>query len=425
MTPRNEHNRYFLYRDPAIGPYWTAVAELVGTPVYIYDADQISSAIRAITTSIPYSKCRIHYAMVANCNPAILRVVTEAGAGLHANTMGDVVVARHCHVQATQVVVSGSNFAAADLQELARYGARLNCDASDQIEQYTRYRPQRPPGVRLHLKGLAERIGVCQGELTSIAAFCRRNGSTLAGLHVYRGTGIGRCDAFVAVLRELNDAARSVRDLEYIDIGGGFGVDYRDGSKQIDWASFGGEISETARELSEYHGREIEVLIEPGRSVVASAGVLIARIVSVKVREGVQYIGTDASVANLSVPSVFGPPRRCTLLQSRREQPMYTTHVCGATTFSRDFLAKHIKLPRARIGDLVAIHDCGAYAYSMSSHFLNMARPPEVLVENGSVRLIRRRESYADLLSHAEDLRIAGLEAEGSDRCTRKKRIVP
>jgi diaminopimelate decarboxylase len=143
----------------------------------------------------------------------------------------------------------------------------------------------------------------------------------------------------------------------------------------------------------------INLIIEPGRSSVAGCGTLLAKVVSVKWQGEKQIIGVDSTIANIAVISVHGGYREIITLKNSTSQK-YLTDVCGNTTYSRDYLGKNCQLPALEIDDIIAILDVGAYGYAMSSHFLHRPRPAEVLLENGTYHLIRKREDYSILLNN-------------------------
>jgi diaminopimelate decarboxylase len=192
-------------------------------------------------------------------------------------------------------------------------------------------------------------------------------------------------------------------DWQYLDFGGGFGYPYKHGGVAFDWEWFGRALTDRF----EQQAKIINLVIEPGRAAIAGCATLLAKVISVKWQDEVQVVGVDTTVANLSVPSVHGGYREIEVLttqdSSTRSSTHPTTHptnVCGNTTYSRDYLGKNCQLPALKIGDIIAILDVGAYGYAMSSHFLHRPRPPEVLLENGTDRLIRHREDYSVLLNH-------------------------
>jgi diaminopimelate decarboxylase len=159
-------------------------------------------------------------------------------------------------------------------------------------------------------------------------------------------------------------------------------------------------------------GRNIELVIEPGRAAIAGCATLLTKVVSVKWQSEKQIIGVDTTVANLSVPAVHGGYREIVAWKKSKivrlrevevqnlKSKIHLTDVCGNTTYSRDYLSRNCYLPELAIGDIIGILDVGAYGYAMSSHFLHRLKPAEVLLENHLHRLIRKREEYSVLLSN-------------------------
>lgn len=379
-----------------------AVAEDIGTPLYLYDAAMMRKTYHQIISSIPYSPSRIFYAAVANGNPTIIRCFNQQGASIHANTVGDAWIALEAGVPRQDLVLTGSNLTATDLDFVVEHSLYVNLDSLNQLEAYLERQPYVPPGVRVHLDCMGKsRIGLSVDEIPDAIKLCERAGLPLAGLHFYGGTGTMGIQRYVEPFNELFQIARQIPHLKYVDVGGGFGFDYRTSSEQgVDWQALGSLLNQHMAALSNFHKRPIELWLEPGRCLVAGAGILLTRIVDVKVRDGIRYLGTDTSVANIAVLSVHGGHRRVVALTGTERGEPVICNLCGSSTFSRDFVATNVALPPLERGDLVAILDCGAYGYAMSSNFLSRTRPAEVFCDGSEVYLIRRRETYADLLSH-------------------------
>ncbi len=172
-------------------------------------------------------------------------------------------------------------------------------------------------------------------------------------------------------------------DLEFIDLGGGFGVAYRRNQDALDLAVLGAEVDRRMAALEHRVGRPLRLLLEPGRILVATCGTLLVRVVSVKQRGGRRFVGVDSSVAHFVVPSVYGAFHRVEVMNPRSQPLEVPTDLCGNTTHSQDFLGRSLRLPELRPGDVIAIRDVGAYGYAMSSHFLNRPRPAEVVLDDG------------------------------------------
>ena len=193
-----------------------------------------------------------------------------------------------------------------------------------------------------------------------------------------------------------------------MNLGGGYGVGYRDGEPDLDVDAVGHVVAGRLESFSRRRKEEIRLVVEPGRVLVASAGSLLMTVVSVKHRGGRRYVGVDTTVGNIVVPSVYHGYHRIEPVLPRGNTLELTTDVCGNTTHSGDYIARDVRLPRVEPGDVLALRDVGAYAYAMSSHFLNRPRPAEVVLDGGEAILTTRRETLDDLVALYEPGVLAG-----------------
>ncbi|PYQ54778.1 MAG: decarboxylase [Acidobacteria bacterium] len=371
-----------------------------GSPLYVYDAPAVRAAYRALVAAFAYSPLDAHYAIVCNKNRYLVRALAELGAGVHASTPGDAHAALAAGIPADRIVYSGSNLDARDLDYVVGRGLRLNLDSVDQVGDVTGRGGLREVGLRLLVDDdeRLDRIGVTRAELPEAVRRAREGGVRITGLHMYAGTNTRRVDRFLECFDRLLAASDALDALEFLDLGGGYGVSYRDGEAPLDVATLGREVAARMRALSAARGRAVRLLLEPGRILVAAAGTLLMRVVSVKHRGGRRYVGTDATVGNVAVESVYHPFHRVDALAARSPALDVPTQVCGNTTHSRDYLARECRLPALEKGDLLALRDVGAYGYAVSSHFLNRPRPAEVVLDGEAEHLTTRRETLDDLL---------------------------
>jgi diaminopimelate decarboxylase len=381
-----------------------------GSPLYVYQGDRLRETIRRISGAVPYPRTQFHFASVTNGNVALLQVFQKADWGLHANTPGDVYLGVQAGFEPGKIVYTGSNLSREDMQQVLGWGVRtFNLDSVAQVQLFCDVcgaevggdAGEVRLGLRLNLPEITgdSRIGVRPEEFPAAIAMAKSVGLKLSGLHFYRGTGTNATQAFTQVIDAVIATAQLLPDWEYLDFGGGFGYPYHAGGVAFDWELFGAELAQKLTAV----GREIELVIEPGRAAIAGCASLLARAISVKWQENKQIVGVDTSIANLAVLSVHGGYREIVTLQSPQgelAQTWHPTDVCGNTTYSRDYLGRNCRLPALQMGDIVAILDVGAYGYAMSSHFLHRPRPAEVLLEAGGHRLIRRREDYCVLLNN-------------------------
>ncbi|MGE5187015.1 MAG: diaminopimelate decarboxylase family protein [Acidobacteriota bacterium] len=375
------------------------LASRFGTPLYVYDAEIVRDRYRAIRAAFHRAATRVHFAAVCNPNVHLLRLLRAEGAGIHANTPGDAACALAAGFSGGDIVFSGSNASEDDLAFLVGHGLHVNVDSLDDLRRAVRVAPGRPVGLRIHVADVLpeSRVGLREHELADALAIATAAGSPIVAVHVYCGTHgqlVGRyLDAAVRLLGH----AESLPELECINLGGGFGYDYRDGSS-FPFGELASVVESRIDELARSRGRDILLRVEPGRALVAPAGVLLSAVRSVKQGQGRRYIGLDTTVANFVSPQVHGAHRRAVAVEARPPAGD-RADLCGCTTYSRDLVARDAPLPLLEVGDLVAILDAGAYGYCMAGRFLNRPRPAEVFVDRGEARLVTRRETYADLIA--------------------------
>lgn len=373
-----------------------------GSPLYVYDADGIRAAYRRFAAAFGHHQpSTIHYAIVCNKNRYIVRMLGALGAGIHANTPGDAYAALAAGIPAARVVYSGTNLDESDLRFILDRGIRMNLDSLDQLRDATALAGTRTPIPSVGLRFLIDdehrgnRIGVTRDELPEALAIAKQAGTKIAGLHMYAGTNTRRASRFVECLDRLVDASRLLPDLAFVDIGGGFGIAYDDDEPELDLETLGKVAAERVASL----GEGVELVCEPGRSIVGPFGSLMMTVVSVKERGGRRYVGVDSTVGNVVVPSVYHTRHRIDALGADGPALDVPTDVCGNTTHSRDFLGRDLRLPAVKRGDRLVLRDVGAYGYAMSSHFLNRPRPAEVVLDGGAAHLTTRRETFEDLLA--------------------------
>ncbi|MDD1413735.1 decarboxylase [Dolichospermum sp. ST_con] len=381
--------------------------QVYGSPIYVYDGDFLRQTIAHITQSIRYPHTKFHFASVTNGNIALLKIFKAAGWGLHANTPGDIYLGLNAGFHPHNIVYSGSNLNQEEMAQVLDWGVTtLNLDSISQLRLLSevflshvkRHRRGEEEELRLGLRlNVSEdsRIGVTSADFDEAVSITQSVGLKVSGLHFYRGTGTNATSAFTDVIDQVLEIGQKLPDWQYLDFGGGFGYPYHQNGAAFDWKLFGDELSTKINNLD----RKINLLIEPGRAAIAGCATMLAKVISVKWQGKKQIIGVDSTIANISVISVHGGYREIVTWKNSTSEK-YLTDVCGNTTYSRDYLGKSCQLPALEIGDIIAILDVGAYGYAMSSHFLHRPKPAEVLLENSTHRLIRKREDYSVLLNN-------------------------
>lgn len=391
-----------------------ALAERHGTPLYVYSAAMIRARVNAFTRaflSIPHTLC---YSVKANSTLAILRLVAGEGAGFDVVSGGELQrVLRVGRKNASKVVFSGVGKAAAEMELALRSGILLfNIESASELNLLSatakRLKKRAAVAVRVNpdvsakthpyiSTGLHQhKFGVPIPEARKLyAQAAKQPYLTVAGVSVHIGSQITDVGSFQAALERVAELVRVLRkqghDIRYIDAGGGLGISY-EGAQ----GSFEKQISAYAKAvLAPLRGLKLHVLLEPGRSIVGPAGVLLTRVLYRKTNNRKRFLIVDAAMNDLLRPSLYGAYHEIVPL-SRKSREIEITDVVGPICETGDFFARDRKLPLVSEGDLLAILDVGAYGSVLGSTYNTRGRAAEVLVDGPKARVIRRRESVQD-----------------------------
>jgi diaminopimelate decarboxylase len=387
-------------------------AERFGTPLFLYSRAAVEDSWRAYEDAFAPVPHQICYAVKANGNGAILRLLAGLGAGADIVSGGEMRAALRAGFPPERIVFAGVGKTDEELAlGLDRGIGEFNAESEDEIVRIARAAVARGSVARVSLRvnpdidpqthpyvstGLGEaKFGVPISEAGSIL---RRSGDLdgirIVGLQCHLGSQITDLEPLAAAARDLAGLSRELLDegfdLETIDLGGGLGVDYEGGT--------GADPSALAeRVLPAVAGLPLTLVLEPGRSLVAEAGALLTRVLYVKENRGRRFVIVDAGMNDLLRPALYQAFHRVEPATSRGG-PLSEVDVVGPVCETGDFLARGRPMERPTPGDLLVVRDTGAYGFAMSSRYNMRPRPAEALVEGGEVRLIRRRETFDDLV---------------------------
>lgn len=401
-----------------------AIAAEHGTPLYVYSAAEIAARYRAIDAAFAGYPHAIHYALKANSTLAIARLLRSFGAAADANSGGEIDVALRAGFIPAQIVFTGVGKTRAELAQAIELGVKaINVESAGEIERISaialeqqtrvavafRVNPDIDARSHPHISTgrKTNKFGIGIDDVGPLARRVRElPGVDLVGLHAHVGSQITNLDpltraaaALVALARELHDEGTRI---EHLDLGGGLGVSY-DGSPVPGAREYADAVLPLVRDSG------YSILLEPGRQILAPAGVLLTRVVDVKERgsEGNSDVGrgrsklfvvTDAGMTELIRPMLYDAFHRIEPVVER-DAPLVDCDVVGPLCESSDTIGKDRRLPHPEVDELLAIRDTGAYGSVMASNYNRRLLPAEVLVENGTPRLIRRRQTIDDLLA--------------------------
>jgi len=408
-----------FYRDGAAlvcdGVPLDAIAAAEGTPLYVYSAATIASRYRAIDEAFAGHPHSIHYALKANSTLAIARLLRGLGSNADANSGGEIEVARRAGFTPSQIVFTGVGKTRAELGHAIDLGVRsINVESEGEIERIEALSRERKVRTKIAVRvnpdvdarthphistGLkTNKFGIPLDQVRALCARTRgRPNVEIVGLHAHVGSQITNMEPLAHAAAALVTLARELAidgtTIEHLDIGGGLGVSY-DGSPVPEAADYARAVLPVLRESG------IAIVLEPGRQIIAPAGVLLTRVVDVKPQpgDGRLFVVMDAGMTELIRPMLYNAFHRIEPVL-HTDAPMTDADIVGPLCESSDTLGRNRTVPRPSVGDLYAVLDTGAYGSVMASNYNRRMLPAEVLVENGRARVIRRRQTLDDVLA--------------------------
>jgi diaminopimelate decarboxylase len=394
-----------------------AIVADVGTPAYVYSAGAIRAAYSAIDDAFASYPHAIHYALKAGSTLALRRLLPSRGSRADANSAGEIAVALRAGFAPSEIVFTGVGKTRDELElAVAREVGTINAESAgelDRIAAIARAQSRRAavalrvnpdidarshPHISTGLK--TNKFGVALADARAIYRERRAVASLrFAGVHIHIGSQVTTApplaraaDALVALALELRDDGIA---LQHVDLGGGLGIAY-EASPVLTPAEYAAAVLPALQKAG------VPVVLEPGRAVLGHAGALVARVVDVKrYPDGRRFAVLDAGMTELMRPALYGSFHRIVPVVPRpgRECPW---DVVGPICESSDVFARDRLLPPLEVDDLVAVLDTGAYGAVMGSNYNRRLFAPEVLVEDGTWRVIRRRQSLDDILALEE-----------------------
>jgi diaminopimelate decarboxylase len=366
---------------------------------------------------LTYPHFAVNYSAKANCNLALLKIVREEGVHVDAMSPGEIYVELEAGFKENEILYIGNNVSGEEMNDVIVQGILVSVDSLSQLELFGRLNPGGQVAVRFnpgigighHAKvitgGEKAKFGIVTKDIPQVKKIAAQYSLQIIGINQHIGSLFLDSDAYISGVQELLAIATNFVNLDFVDFGGGFGIPYHTENveSRLDLAELGKKLDLVLEEWVKEYGKAITFKVEPGRYLVAECGVLLGSVYATKTNYNIKYIGTDLGFNVLMRPVLYDAYHEIEVYphDGRHAEKWEEVTIVGNICESGDMIAPNRQLPEIREGDVIGILDAGAYGYVMSSNYNNRLRPAEVLIrENGEDRLIRRRESLKDLLSH-------------------------
>ncbi len=399
----------------------SSLAEKFGTPLYVINENLIRKRYRDLVEVLKgyYDKIRIHYAMKANSNLAVLKILKEEGAGLDCVSTGEVYLGLKAGFDPDKIIYTGNYFSNAELQDAFEQGIMINLDAISHIKRMAkiaqsakkdlplisfRINPEFGGGHHKHTftAGKDIKFGILEDQVVEAYELAKQAGFTRFGVHMHIGSGILDISRFEKAAEKYFSIIQLVREklgiiFEFIDFGGGLGIPYHIGEDPIPLEDYAGLLMGFFKnKIKELEFGEPTFIIEPGRYLACEASQVLVQVTTMKPTTYKNFIGVDAGFNTLVRPTMYGSWHEIIPVKKTGAETI-KADIVGQICESGDVLGRDREIEKPEEGDYLAILDAGAYGFSMCSEYNSRPRPAEILVNGTNSWVVRRRETLEDL----------------------------
>ena len=392
-----------------------SITHTFGSPVYVYDANKISSQYERLTKAFAaVPSLRINYAMKALSNVSILKLMRKLGAGLDTVSIQEVKLGLHAGFAPEQIIFTPNGVSMEEIEEAASLGVQLNIDNLSILEQFGSKHPQVPVCIRINPHVMAggnsnisvghidSKFGISIHQIPHILRIVENTKMHINGIHMHTGSDILDIDVFLYAAEILFDTAKHFRELKFIDFGSGFKVPYKEGDIQTDIEELGERLGQRFLEFCKLYGRNLTLAFEPGKFLVSEAGFFLVKVNVVKQTTSTVFAQIDSGFNHLIRPMFYGATHFIENISNPEGKKRFYSvvgYICETDTF-----ASNRQIAEVSEGNILCFRNAGAYCYTMASNYNSRPRPAEVLWIDGQAKLIRKAETFEDLLRNQVEI---------------------
>lgn len=391
------------------------IANEFGTPVYVYHAEKITGQFEKLSTAFKGHPTKFFYACKALTNINILKHLLHLGANLDCVSINEVKLGLHVGFEPKQILFTPNCVDFTEIQEAKELGVNINIDNISILEQFgNTYGNSYPVCIRLnpHIEAggnykistghIDSKFGISIHQMRHIERIVKTTGLHVQGLHMHTGSEIKDIQVFLQALELMFDIAQRFDKLDFIDLGSGFKVPYKEGDKETNVELLGEQVAAAFIAFEKEYHRPLEVWFEPGKYLVSQSGTFLVKANVIKQTTATVFVGVNSGFNHLIRPMFYDAYHEISNISNPQgAERIYTVvgNICETDTFAWDRVLNEV-----REGDILAFHNAGAYGFEMSSNFNARLKPAEVLFKNNTAQLIRARDAFNDLLRNQIEL---------------------
>ena len=391
------------------------IAKDFESPVYVYNAEKILSQYKRLTSAFnKVKKVKINYAVKALSNISILKLMHTLGAGLDTVSIQEVKLGLKAGFPPEKIIFTPNGVSLEEIEKVAALGTQINIDNLSILEQFGTRHPNVPVCIRINPHVMAggntnisvghidSKFGISIHQIPHILRIVENTGMTINGIHMHTGSDILDIDVFLYASEILFDTATHFKNLEFIDFGSGFKVPYKKDDIETNVEEFGEKLTKRFNEFCKDYGKDLTLAFEPGKFLVSEAGQFLAKVNVVKQTTSTVFAQVDSGFNHLIRPMLYGSQHQIINISNPKGRERFYSvvgYICETDTF-----ANNRRINEINEGDILSFQNAGAYCYSMSSNYNSRYRPAEILWHNNKAHLIRKRETFEDILKNQVEI---------------------
>lgn len=389
--------------------YLTSLTQKYGAPIYVYNGNTIERKYHEMVKAFSQvKKLKINYAVKANSNLTILKLLKKLNSGIDTVSFQEVQLGIKAGFKPEEIIFTPNGVSLQEIEKVAKLGVQINIDNLSILEQFGHHYPKIPICIRINPHIMAggnrnisvghidSKFGISIHQLPHIKRIEENTQMKINGIHMHTGSDILDIDVFIAATEILFSSAKEFKNLDFIDFGSGFKVPYKPNDIATNIEELGEKLSVRFNDFCKEYGKNLTLMFEPGKFLVSESGCFLAKVNVVKQTTSTVFASIDSGLNHLIRPMFYDAYHHIENISNPKGRERYYSvvgYICETDTF-----ASNRRISEIRENDILCFKNAGAYCFSMASNYNSRYKPAEVLIYNKKDYLIRKQETFDDLL---------------------------